>query len=72
MINALAVGTKVTVRTTSEDPPHLECSPHTRIVEVQDGDNGQSQYYVGHPAEGNFRATRFGPFDRARLKVGWT
>ena len=70
-MSELAVGDKVTVRTSNFDPVHLQCSPFTRVVEVGSNDEGDF-YYVGHDACGPyFPATRFGPFRLSKLKPGW-
>jgi len=65
---AWAVGARVTVNTTIEDPSQLTLHPCTVIAEIVDGPDGPA-YYVVHTDTP--QPHRFGPFPQRRLLPGW-
>ena len=68
MAGAYAVGGRVTVVTTLEDPSQLTLHPHVVIAEVVEVDGGPA-YYVEHTDTP--QPHRFGPFTQERLRPGW-
>jgi hypothetical protein len=67
-VATFAVGTKVTVKTTPDDPIQVCLSPHVFIAAVVQLPEGPA-YLVVHP--GNARAIKFGPYTEDQLIEGW-
>jgi hypothetical protein len=68
MAATFAVGAKVTVNITPDDPLKLCMSPHVTIAEVR-----PEGYLVWHRSEWNGQGEpiRYGPIPEARLTPGW-
>ncbi|MEU7904088.1 hypothetical protein [Actinoplanes sp. NPDC049118] len=63
---ALAIGDRVKVQTSVDDPIEIDVHRHAVILDVEDAPGGP-RYVVGHPPAGR----RFGPYPAARLTRGW-